>query len=188
MKQIFIVHGFGEKPDGNLTGMQTLGDKIQDAVPSAVIKHFAQDELDAVKIDPSKGPVILIGRSWGGSAVYRYADRNPDVRISLAVLFDPVPNCFKKPRQWVCKEWTRRKNIDFVLTFNETMSLLKGDMIETTEPVYMTDNNGVKTRSTSWFLEHSLPDDPKVQDFFEHFAISKTEWCVKEAVERIASL
>lgn len=202
-KQIHLIHGFLEQKGGNISGMADLQKKIVEQNPGAYINDYTQDEFDGVKLDPT-GPIILVGRSWGGAAAFRYIDTHPEITFDLLVAFDPVTNFFKAPRSWPCIGWKRRKNLKFFLSLNESESWLKGHPVFDKAPykeveertLYVHSKTGkriLKVRESDWYKEIILPNDPATKpgsfdEFKAHFTVSKDEFCVAQALERIKAV
>ena len=193
MKQIHLIHGFLEQKGGNLSGMETLKQRIKAECPDAFVADWEQGEFDNVSTHTAT-KVVLVGRSWGAAAAFRYIDTHPNLQFDLLVVFDPVANPFKKPRQWPCHGWARRPNLKYLLSFCESESVLKGspvadEMGQESTKVIM--ENGIIVREAPWFKEYTLPNDPATtgsQEFFSHFTISTNQFCVDLAVKAIGAV
>lgn len=78
--------------DGYCTSNTTIVQNYAKNNGGVFFRHYQTDAIVAeIKDAIANGePVILIGHSWGGSAVMQIADQHDDLRIDLLVTVDPV--------------------------------------------------------------------------------------------------
>ena len=193
---IRIVHGFLEGIDSDKAGLHTLAAKLHEIYPQANISEHTQDKFDALPYE-TNDPEICIGNSWGASAIFRRADKNPDKRTDLAIVLDPVPNEFNEPKQTLDKKgWRWRKNIGHVLLFRETESILKGTGIKPLNVAMFTgqrdDVHGYLNYEYGFASEYVLDWSPKsgpLGDFNAHFTIlTEHKWVEQIMCSAIAKL
>lgn len=169
-----IVHGFLEKEDSNWANLSDFSKKLLAWYPGSTCKSHEQKDYDDVPF-LSDAEEFDFGNSWGGSAIFRRADKNPSKLLRGACVLDPVTNPFDEPKQDKSKEWTRRHNIGHTLCFTEVASILKGNPLKPENLQYFTGQRDDANRFTAFFYGYGdcyvLDEDPKIPDFMEHFKI-----------------
>lgn len=196
MKQLFVITGLAESFESNWSGFTDFSLEIQRQHWPVTIARYNEKDFASAVIDPNIGPIYMIGNSFGGAAIYRWADLHPEVKIRRAITLDAVPDPTKKPRQWSCLEWARRPNIEFVLAFCEISSFLKGTHIKggqrTTAPQAHESVKGALIHGDdgkTWAEEWVFDFDPRLGNFFDHFSIGTQaghEWVWPRILEELA--
>lgn len=190
MKHIFCVHGFGAKKGSDLAGFKTFIDKVKLQEKDAVVYEFEWDDLNDFSFEEfgikENSKIILVGRSWGGAACYKFADDNKDCLIDLLVTFDPIPNPLWG--QW--GRWKLRPNIKKVVSFIQHENLLlRGRKIKCKMSLECfnpeTKINRRWAYGGDFFDEYEIPNDIKLINSLGHVMITKNEWVITKALQYI---
>jgi pimeloyl-ACP methyl ester carboxylesterase len=93
---LLLCIGFLESRDGPFLGLRDfVGAQLLPRHPAAAVDYFHwRDDVSAAlraAAATGKKPLILLGHSYGGSALVRAAAKTPDVSIDHLILLDPVP-------------------------------------------------------------------------------------------------
>jgi len=93
---VVITYGNGCSADGPGNGLRDLADILRQAFSSSLVQVITrtfdqQDDLIEQKVQNHRGPVMLIGHSYGGWRSFEIASRVSRA-IDFLILLDPVPH------------------------------------------------------------------------------------------------
>lgn len=195
--QFPFVHGFGEKANSDWAGLEMLKGLVKHIWANADITDNLFDSEGTIVKPHGKGMFAPVGNSWGGAAIFCFADQNPACIIHHATMIDAVASIFKKPPQWPWSEWNARPNIEHVTGFRqESGKMLRGTPyrgIPTDKKTVLADVGGMLKPAyihqrylkgpfyfegqNPYLDEYIIAEDPKVLNELEHFTgLKNNKW------------
>jgi len=91
---VVITYGAFCTADGPGNGLRDLADAIRQKFPAAhmqvITRTYAKDDSIEQKVQNHRGPVVLVGHSFGGWRSFEIA-RRVTRTIDFLILLDPVP-------------------------------------------------------------------------------------------------
>lgn len=90
---VIFTYGLLEDKGSDGHGLRALASRIHSQIDTAsvLITEWTDKLAQMIRNWRDLGPILLVGHSFGGSALVEAANQMPDIRIDHLVLLDPVP-------------------------------------------------------------------------------------------------
>ena len=155
--------GLLESRDGPYLGLRDLVEtQVRPRHPGITANYHSYHDYVVSSINRTHGPggagrrpLILLGHSYGASALVRAAERIPSITIDHLILLDPVPRWLWGQFQWSC--WHLPRNVKAATCIYNPWSLPKSSPIRGGFEQFR--NIEVSP------LHASIPGDPEVQGY-----------------------